>query len=327
MIVQKSPGTLPARQVFNTPAHSRLAAPPVYCPQQSTPHLHSAARAGLVQQHAVANPVYRSALPTAAHVRPAAPPVYRPPALGVTQGKTFGVACPPPIYRPVSQPGTVPPPVYHPYRPNVTQGKTAGTSSPPVYGPANPVRLAAPPVYQPYAHAIAQAKAIGVPNAAPVYGPQPHPSAFPAIDTVQTAKRKVSTRTAAKVGEAARRKAIGLNPRGTKIRKRRPVVRYDPSPEGRYGRVNFTFMGMTRKGLNPGSRHLQKTTITYTGTRAGDYAAAGGAAPIGQVWHHYHNYNPTTGRGTMYLMTVGDHAPAHSGGVWMYEQAHGVVYG
>lgn len=222
------------------------------------------------------------------------PPVYRGPAAAVAQGKGSI-----PAYRPVAQP------VHNPDLSNVVQGRTL-TAKNSMFGPVSPM---------------------GSPSGADS-GPvaQPPALSFPADSTVQAVARNPK-RKAAFAGQAARRKAIGLNAIGRPIRKKWRVDRFDPSPEGKYGRIRFKFMGQTRWGLNPGNRFLNKVNITYTGSRAGDYAAAGGAPGAGQVWHHYHNYNPATNRGTMYLMTVADHAAAHSGGVWMYEQANGVVYG
>lgn len=123
-------------------------------------------------------------------------------------------------------------------------------------------------------------------------------------------------------------RAMGLNPRGTgRARVGKRVVPYDPSPGGRYGLVRFNCKGQTRLGLNPGNRYIRKVKITYTGTRTGDYHAAGGAV-AGRVWHHYHDYKLATNQGTMYLMTVPDHSLPHSGGVWMWEREHpGSSYG
>jgi RHS repeat-associated protein len=144
----------------------------------------------------------------------------------------------------------------------------------------------------------------------------------------QKKKRKAAT-----LGQIKRRRDLGINNAGRKARKIRPPARYAPPPPGgHYGRPYFWFQGVKKRGLHPGNRYLHVVTITYIGNRTGDYAAANaaagiGATPAGFVWHHYHNYSPATGRGRMYLMTVADHAPAHTGGVWMYEQAHGGVYG
>ncbi|HKS30569.1 MAG TPA: SpvB/TcaC N-terminal domain-containing protein [Pyrinomonadaceae bacterium] len=124
---------------------------------------------------------------------------------------------------------------------------------------------------------------------------------------------------------------MGLNPRGTgRVRKKRRVQTF-VIDHGKAKLVNFKFMGMTRRGLHPGSDYVDRAVIIYTGSRAGDFAAANlavgrGATPGGYVWHHYHNYKPATNTGTLYLMTTAKHAPAHSGGVWQYEQHHGVAY-
>lgn len=121
---------------------------------------------------------------------------------------------------------------------------------------------------------------------------------------------------------------MGLDARGHgRMRRRRPVVRLDPDPS-QVRRVQFTFMGQNRLGLHPGGQYTHRVRIVYTGTNAGDFAAANAAVgllatPAGRVWHHYHNYNPATNSGTLYLMRVADHRRYHTGGEWMYRRSHG----
>jgi hypothetical protein len=234
-------------------------------------------------------PAFQQALHGTKPAAPTAPPVYRP-FIPAAQGKT--VTTNGPVNAGMS------PPVYNPFCPNA-QTKMAETFMPTAQQPGTHLN--------------------GIPSVeSPAF-------AFESTSAIQMAKHN-NKRGAFVAGQNARRAAVGLNTRGGAVRKKWQVNRYDASPEGKYGRVKFRFMGQTRKGLNPGNRYLRKVSIAYTGTRAGDYAAAGGGQ-AGYVWHHYHNYSPATGRGTMYLMTLADHAPFHYGGVWMYERAHGGAYG
>ncbi|MBJ7418604.1 MAG: HNH endonuclease [Niveispirillum sp.] len=77
----------------------------------------------------------------------------------------------------------------------------------------------------------------------------------------------------------------------------------------------------------------RSVTITYTGTRVGDYAAANAAAgylftPPNSTWHHVEDYNPGNNRGTMELVPTNIHAGVnHRGGVWQWEQSTGNAYG
>jgi hypothetical protein len=91
--------------------------------------------------------------------------------------------------------------------------------------------------------------------------------------------------------------------------------------------VDFTYKGETKKGLDPGGAYYDKLTITYSGTRTQDFLYAdnalikkGGIRPANTVWHHYHDYNPVSNQGTMYLMSLTDHSPTHFGGMWMYNK-------
>lgn len=239
--------------------------------------------------------------------QPAPPPILRPVPSTAAQGKPASGCGAPPVYHPLSSRGVAPPPAHRPNLSGVSQFKALVASSPGnSLDTGMPVNQSGPP-------AVAEAQRNAI---------------FPSLNTVQAASYGPIRTTKKREASRLANQKMGLDPTGGhRARVRRQVVPYDASPEGKYGIVLFTFRGARKRGLNPGSRYVRKVTIDYTGTRAGDYVAAGGAAPAGHVWHHYHNYNPSTGRGTMYLMTVTDHAPRHHGGVWMYEQAHGVVYG
>ncbi|TFZ63570.1 hypothetical protein E4631_22315 [Hymenobacter sp. UV11] len=61
--------------------------------------------------------------------------------------------------------------------------------------------------------------------------------------------------------------------------------------------------------------------FVYRGTRNLDFAALG-AAPAGQVWHHHHDYDHTTNKGSMYLIRVEHHLAGHHGGVYQWKQSH-----
>lgn len=91
--------------------------------------------------------------------------------------------------------------------------------------------------------------------------------------------------------------------------------------------VIFEYDGAKHWGLDPGVDALFKCEIEYTGTRTGDFAlaraklAAAGRAShetADTVWHHYHDYNATTGRGTLFLMTKSAHNVPHHGGMFQF---------
>lgn len=74
-------------------------------------------------------------------------------------------------------------------------------------------------------------------------------------------------------------------------------------------------------------------TISYTGSRTADFAAANAEAnlpstPKGYVWHHVRDYNPTTNKGTLQLVHENGHVSTfpHSGGVDQYQAATGIKY-
>ncbi len=119
--------------------------------------------------------------------------------------------------------------------------------------------------------------------------------------------------------------AQAIDQRATRLR-RAPLQGLGPAR-----RTNFTYLAQRRRGLDPGGRYIARVRIRYTGSRRGDYAAAerilGRRRQVGEVWHHFHDYNSQSNQGTMYLMRLTDHSLPHSGGVWMYEAARGVSYG
>jgi len=92
--------------------------------------------------------------------------------------------------------------------------------------------------------------------------------------------------------------------------------------------VRFTFRGKTKTGLVPTERNVRSVKVKYTGSRAGDFRAAnaGRPQPADRVWHHFHDYDPKTNTGTMYLMKISDHKVGHTGGVWMFTKATGIPY-
>ena len=99
----------------------------------------------------------------------------------------------------------------------------------------------------------------------------------------------------------------------------------------------FDIAGQQRLGLHPGTHFLRRTRIAYTGTRAGDFFVANGKfgynqTPAGYGWHHFHDWMPSCaaggqGSGTLYLMTVAEHATFHYGGVAQAETHLGIAYG
>jgi RHS repeat-associated protein len=73
--------------------------------------------------------------------------------------------------------------------------------------------------------------------------------------------------------------------------------------------------------------------IEYTGSYPLDFQAANEAAgfartPKGYTWHHLHDYNPATNRGTMQLVETPTHQAnqPHIGGVSQYESETGKKY-
>ncbi len=108
------------------------------------------------------------------------------------------------------------------------------------------------------------------------------------------------------------------------VRDRRRPTRFIPGEES--SPEKFTFMGETRTGLNPGAQYIRMVRIKYTGSRAADFRIAGDHIPGITVLHHFHDYDPGSNTGTLYLMRVADHAIRHSGGVWQYEKHHSVPY-
>lgn len=98
----------------------------------------------------------------------------------------------------------------------------------------------------------------------------------------------------------------------------------------------FDIAGQQRLGLNPGTHFLRRTRIFYTGTRNGDFFQANAKfgynrTPAGYVWHHFHDWIPSLvighGSGTLFLMTVAEHAVFHYGGVAQAETHLGIIYG
>jgi RHS repeat-associated protein len=133
--------------------------------------------------------------------------------------------------------------------------------------------------------------------------------------------------------EKRRRKELGLDYRGAPKRIRLTTKRYEPGEGGEARTEVHTFGkefgGATRTVLNPRGQYFKQVKISYQGTRAKDFALANSLVgykktPKGFVWHHFHDYNSYTGKGTLYLMTEEAHSPTHTGGVWMYKKAHKV---
>jgi RHS repeat-associated protein len=144
-------------------------------------------------------------------------------------------------------------------------------------------------------------------------------------------KRKVAVESARK-GRTAR----GLTLGGYSKRIRVERQRYEPGEGGEATTASVTFGpefgGETRTVLNPNGQYTKKLKITYQGTRAKDFAVANSffgykKTPKGFVWHHFHDYDPDSDTGTLYLMRKSVHKVSHSGGVWMYKQRWGGTYG
>ncbi len=138
---------------------------------------------------------------------------------------------------------------------------------------------------------------------------------------------------------------------GTLHQHRQPGVCYldgdeppEPEPEPLPAAAGGARMGGGRRSIIFGAADLMQNlqpgqvntvTITYTGKRGTDYAAANQAAglgtsqrpPKGYSWHHVADYNPVTNTGTMQLVKTEAHrAKGHEGGVKQYEQAKGRKY-
>lgn len=120
---------------------------------------------------------------------------------------------------------------------------------------------------------------------------------------------------------------------GGRIRKRRILRGFDGCDIRRYPVV------LDRHGPIRASRHggafrrvcftnvaVRRIHINYTGTRAGDFAAAG-AAQAGHTWHHvddWVNAGGAFGSGTLEEVPTVDHAlHGHSGGVQQCGTVHG----
>jgi len=121
-----------------------------------------------------------------------------------------------------------------------------------------------------------------------------------------------------------------LAPLGT--RERNPPLRYTPPYDGERSIETFLVGGLPQPGLNPGRDYTKMISIEYTGTRGGDFDQANNyykydKTPDGYVWHHFHDYDHETNRGTMYLMLVEHHEDYHWGGVSQYCYANDKAYG
>ncbi|MEL6106348.1 MAG: HNH endonuclease, partial [Planctomycetota bacterium] len=90
-----------------------------------------------------------------------------------------------------------------------------------------------------------------------------------------------------------------------------------------------------RPHMYDGSTGLAEVRIKYTGRRADDFAAANKAAgfgdstyahPSGYIWHHVEDVTDD-GWGTLILVKADKHSVKHTGGVALYEEYFGVVYG
>ncbi len=105
-------------------------------------------------------------------------------------------------------------------------------------------------------------------------------------------------------------------------RQRVPTVRGFGTPVVR----RMVMGGVNRRVLDPGGAYIHRVNIPYTGTLRGDFRLAnqrrGVQQPPRTTWHHFHDYNPQTNRGTMYLMRTRDHAPRHTGGAHQYRAHH-----
>jgi intein/homing endonuclease len=85
-------------------------------------------------------------------------------------------------------------------------------------------------------------------------------------------------------------------------------------------------------GLDPGTQFRETLEIQYNHTSQQDidfadaWLAGTGRTPRNantEVWHHFHNYNPVTNRGTLYLMSREIHDTiSHYGGRWQYSLYH-----
>jgi hypothetical protein len=268
--------------------------------------------------------------------KPGSPPALSQPRQpGVMQSK---MATPSQAQRP-----PVAPPVYRPQpSPTVSQAHMAsGRQAQLGHLPRQPV---AAPVYRPEQKGIMQpkiangAQAHMPPNAAPIYRPQPTLKMPPAtaiiqqktqqqggqprskFDVVQLGRPKRSNRIASIELVRARKQ------RDKRAGRNEDIVRFVPGGKAQTRLEYVAGLGGGKGLICPvGSFVRVKRNFVYQGSRAADFAALGGT-PAGMVWHHAHDFVSTgvnTGKGSMYLLPIGQHRPGHRGGVWQFNNTPG----
>jgi RHS repeat-associated protein len=143
-------------------------------------------------------------------------------------------------------------------------------------------------------------------------------------------KRDSYTGHYAPITRARKRKILrrypGINPdnivHGRRLR--RPPDRYGFSRQPRFVPIEGN-----RWGLDPGTYYRASVRIQYNLTSADDIAEADQwlinqglppRDPNTEVWHHFHDYDPNTNTGTLYLMLRIYHWLGHSGGRWQYDR-------